>query len=95
MFLTRRDLNLCPRVVGVLTLTRIIKSVVTGQAPVTPELRNTLGESTNNPRWYTYIIKIKIHSSCEIEDFVETHLVQSVCDTPNARITSCVSSLRI
>ena len=23
---------------------------------------------------YIYIIKIKIHSSCEIEDFVETHL---------------------
>ena len=25
----------------------------------------------NNPK---HIIKIKIHSSCEIEDFVETHL---------------------
>ena len=23
---------------------------------------------------YIYIIKMKIHSSCEIEDFVETHL---------------------
>ena len=33
-------------VVVVLTLTRIIKSVVTGQAPVTLELRNTLGEKT-------------------------------------------------
>ena len=31
-------------VVVVLTLTRIIKSAVTGQAPVTLELRNTLGE---------------------------------------------------
>ena len=31
-------------VVVVLTLTRIIKSAVTGQAPVTPELRNTPGE---------------------------------------------------
>ena len=40
-----------------------------------------------------YIIKIKIHSSCEIEDFVETHLsLQAVCDTPIARITGCVSS---
>ena len=40
-------------VVDVLTLTRIIKSVVTGQAPVTLELRNTPGKNTNNPRWYT------------------------------------------
>ena len=24
--------------------------------------------------WLEYIIKIKIHSSCEIEDFVETHI---------------------
>ena len=61
-------------VVVVLTLTCIIKSVVTGQAPVTLELRNTPRKNTNNPRWYTHIIKIKIHSSCEIEDFVETHL---------------------
>ena len=28
------------------------------------------------------IIKIKIHSSCEIEDFVDTHILQAVCDTP-------------
>ena len=35
------------------------------------------------------IIKIKIHSSsCEIEDFVETHIyLQAVCDTPIERIT--------
>ena len=31
-------------VVAVLTLTRIVKSVVTGQAPVTLELRNTPGK---------------------------------------------------
>ena len=31
-------------VVVVLTLTRIIKSVVTGEAPVTLKLRNTLGK---------------------------------------------------
>ena len=43
-------------VVVVLTLTRIIiKSVVTGQAPVTLELRITPGKNTNNPRWYTHI----------------------------------------
>ena len=36
-------------VVVVLTLTRIIKSVVTGQAPVTLELRNTPGKNTHNP----------------------------------------------
>ena len=42
-------------VVAVFTFTRIIKSVVTGQAPVTLELRNTPGENTHNPRWYTHI----------------------------------------
>ena len=31
------------------------------------------------------IIKIKIHSSCEIEDVS----LQAVCDTPIARITGC------
>ena len=41
-----------------------------------------------------YITKIKIHSSCEIEDFVQAHLCK-LCDTPTARITVCVSSLRI
>ena len=34
---------------------RIIKYVVTGQAPVTLEMRNTLGKNTNNPSWYTHI----------------------------------------
>ena len=42
----------------VLTLTRIIKSVVTGQVPVTLELRNTLGNNTSNPRWYTHISQL-------------------------------------
>ena len=37
-------------VVVVLTSTRIIKSVVTGQAPVTLELRNTPGKNTNRPK---------------------------------------------
>ena len=39
--------------VVVLTLTRIIKSVLTGQAPVTLKLRNTSGENTNQ-RWYMH-----------------------------------------
>ena len=37
-------------VVVVLTLTRIIKSVVTGQAPVTLKLRNNPGKNTNKPK---------------------------------------------
>ena len=45
-------------VVVVLTLIRIIKSVVTGQAPVTLELRNTPGKNTHNPRWYTHISQL-------------------------------------
>ena len=42
-------------VVVVLTLTRIIKSVVTGQAPVTLELRNTPGKKTRTTRGSTRI----------------------------------------
>ena len=42
----------------VLTLTHTIKSVVTGQAPVTLELRNTPGKNTNSPRWYTHISQL-------------------------------------
>ena len=41
--------------------------------------------------------KTKIHCNnyeYEIEDWVETHLCK-LCDTPIARITGCVSSLRI
>ena len=41
-------------VVVVLTLTRTIKSVVTGQRPVTLELRDTPGKIANNQRWYTH-----------------------------------------
>ena len=44
--------------VVVLTLTRMIKYVVTGQAPVTMELRNTLGKNTSNPRCYTRISQL-------------------------------------
>ena len=42
-------------VVVVLTLTRIIKSVVTGQAPVTLELRNTLGKKHEQTKGGTRI----------------------------------------
>ena len=38
--------------------TRIIKSVAPGQAPVTLELRNTLGKNTNKPRWYMHISQL-------------------------------------
>ena len=47
---------------AIFTLTRIIKSVVTGQAPVTLELRNTPGKNTNNPRWYTHMPADAIHA---------------------------------
>ena len=43
-------------VVVVLTLTRIIKSVVTGQAPVTLELRNTPGKKHKLTKGGTRII---------------------------------------
>ena len=50
--------------VVVLTLTRIIKSVVTGQAAVTLELRNTPGKNTNKPKVvHAYIIADAIHAS--------------------------------
>ena len=49
--------------------------------------------STDTTRSSLYIIKIKIHSSCEIEYFAETHLCK-LCDTPIARITGCVSSYK-
>ena len=38
--------------------TRIIKSLVTGQAPVTLELRNTPGKNTSKPRWYTLMSQL-------------------------------------
>ena len=50
--------------VVVLTLTRMIKSVVTGQAPVTLELRNTPGKNTNKPEVvHAYITADAIHAS--------------------------------
>ena len=51
-------------VVVVLTLTRIIKSVVTGQAPVTLELRNTPGKTqTNQNCTRIYVTADAIHAS--------------------------------
>ena len=51
-------------VVVVLTLTRIIKSVVTGQAPVTLELRNTPGKTDTQPKVvHAYITADAIHAS--------------------------------
>ena len=51
-------------VVVVLTLTRIIKSVVTGQAPVTLELRNTPGKTHTQPGGvHAYITAATIHAS--------------------------------
>ena len=50
--------------VVVLILTRIIKSVVTGQAPVTLELRNNPGKNTNKPKAvHAYITADAIHAS--------------------------------
>ena len=50
--------------VVVLTLTRIIKSVVTGQASVTLELRNTLGKKHKQPKVaHAYITADAIHAS--------------------------------
>ena len=51
-------------VVVVFTLTRIIKSVVTGQAPVTLELRKTPGKTHTQPKVvHAYITADAIHAS--------------------------------
>ena len=53
-------------VVVVLTLTRIIKPVVTGQAPVTLELRNTpeKKKNANKPKVvHAYVTADAIHAS--------------------------------
>ena len=61
-----RRLALVAVVVVVLTLTRIMKSVVTGQAPVTLELSNTPGKNTHNTQpkvVHAYITADAIHAS--------------------------------
>ena len=53
---TRRENKIPPQVVAVfvvVTLTRIMKSVVTEQAPVTLERRNNPRENPNQ-KWYTH-----------------------------------------
>ena len=50
-------------VVIVLTLTRVIKSLVTGQAPVTLEWRNTPGKKTKPKVVHACIIADAIHAS--------------------------------
>ena len=53
-------------VVVVLTLTRIIKSVVTGQAPSTLEWKNTPGKNTSKQKVvHAYIIAKAIHASAK------------------------------
>ena len=42
------------------------------------------------PHTLMYIIKIKLHSSCEIEDFVETHLCKYVRYSDRAYYGLCV-----
>ena len=50
----------------VLTFTRIIKSGVTGQAPVTLKWKNTPGKDTSNPKVvHAYIIAEAIHESAK------------------------------
>ena len=66
------------KLVVVLTLTRIIKSVVTGQAPVTVELRNTPGKNT---------IKPKVVHACITADAIHA-------STRNMKVKSGVSLLR-
>ena len=51
-----------PGIVVVLTLTRIIKSVVTGQAPVTLKRRNTPGKNTQPKVVHAYITADAIHA---------------------------------
>ena len=54
----------CMLVVVVFTSTRVIESVVTGQAPVTLELRSTPGKNTNKPNVvHAYITASAVHAS--------------------------------
>ena len=57
--------------VVVLTLTRNIKSVVTGQTPVTLGLRNTPeGKNTNKPKMAHAYIVYMMHFLPQMSDFV-------------------------
>ena len=73
-------------------------SRVTGACPASSPVAKDLimGVNGRTTRIYmVYIIKIKIHSSCDIRRFCRNSSLQAVRDTPIARITGCVSSLRI
>ena len=67
------------------TLTRIVKSVVTGQAPVTLEWENTPGKRTNQTKSGTYthvdIIAEAIHASGSknIKNEIGSHLTYVPC----------------
>ena len=70
-------------VVVVLTLTRIIKSVVTGQAPVTLGMRNTPGKTHTKPKVvHAYITADAIHSSNH-QKHIKVKSVLTACRTYN------------
>ena len=56
--------------------------------------RASAAESIREPL-VTEKVKILVHSSCEIEDFVETHLCKLSVILRSRVCTGCVSSLRI
>ena len=69
-------------VVVVFILTRIIKSVVTEQAPVTLELRNTSGKNTHNPEVGVHDLHAQprvayLHAHLRIAIFLVFRLVAS------------------
>ena len=49
----------------------------------------TLYQVVNMEQGHVYIIKMKIHSSCETEDFVETHLCK-LCVILRSRVLRVV-----
>ena len=63
-----------------MTYTRLDDNLIRHRGDRTPDTR--------------YNIKIKIHSSCEIEYFVETHLCK-LCVILRSRVSRVVSSLMI
>ena len=66
--------------------------MVTGQAPVTLELKKNPRKNKNKSKGITY--KNKIHSSSEIKYFVEIHLWK-LCVTLRLRVLPVVSFFKI